>query len=364
MARDIAAEHLVASGIVPMLAQLLPAVVPPTTTLEIASLTTFQVEFLQVAISAREYQFARDVVHGTWPRPNGSSTTEVKDVLRYYYLRGIIYMVLTEYNMAARCFRAVLAVPATVISAVQVAAWKKAVLVQCVLLEDAHFDNATAVLDAVLPKASSAAVAKYFKQPNNNNTNRRSSSSNSIFDQQFDQHYQQYHQLLQLAPEESVTDTADEGSQQQFSIQAYANLALAFMRNETINTNHAVLEQDGNMGMVRRLVETHAKRRKVLYQSRIYARISLNDLSALTNVPQSELQEVLSQLSVELGWAIQVQEGVVAFPKLPPKQVPMETDDWNALTHMVRTLDVLSQPKYAVATKRDGQLLGPQGFVY
>lgn len=102
------------------------------------------VEFLQCALSAEQYRYAASLIKGTWPSP--TSTVNVKTVLRYYYLRGMIHLGCQDYVNAHRCWWACLSVPSAshnndTCSAIAIAAWKKLALVQPLL----HHRTAVAV---------------------------------------------------------------------------------------------------------------------------------------------------------------------------------------------------------------------------
>jgi hypothetical protein len=89
------------------------------------------VEFLQCAILAEQYRYAARFVEGTWPRP--TKTVNIRTVLRYYYLRGLVHLGCGDYVMAHRCWWTCLSVPAEGCSTIMVAAWKKLSLVQPLL---------------------------------------------------------------------------------------------------------------------------------------------------------------------------------------------------------------------------------------
>ena len=123
-------------------------------------LSPAKVEFLQACLYADPQQcaFGEQQIYHTWPRPNKHkfpSTTTVQQVLRYYYLRGVVHMHCHNWKMAVRCFWTCLAVPSSsdssgggggpsssnhnVVSAIAVAAWKKLVLVQCVMADSLEY---------------------------------------------------------------------------------------------------------------------------------------------------------------------------------------------------------------------------------
>jgi hypothetical protein len=116
-------------------------------------------EFLQICILFKQYIYADQQIIHTWPIPtinktdgigtnlllhsnynhnhnnNISSTLPTVDtILRYYYLRGIVYMGCQRNDHAIRCFWTCLSLPSpddcNTISAIAIEAWKKLILLQ------------------------------------------------------------------------------------------------------------------------------------------------------------------------------------------------------------------------------------------
>lgn len=144
-----------------------PTLSPPSSSSSSSSYPAIQhagVEFLQCAILSEQYRFAARLVDGTWPRPN--KTVNVKTVLRYYYLRGMVHYGSGDYVMAHRCWWTCLAVPAEACSAVMVAAWKKLSLVQPLLDRSRGVSNAyyghksTGAVTTRFPKSMPKAMAR------------------------------------------------------------------------------------------------------------------------------------------------------------------------------------------------------------
>ena len=105
------------------------------------------VEFLHCCVLAEHYRYAERLIQSSWPRP--TSTVSSKQVLRYYYLRGMIHVGCDHFRLAHRCFWTCLNVPADVCSKVAIAAWKKLVLVQCIL------DNSSKATTSGVPGSDS-----------------------------------------------------------------------------------------------------------------------------------------------------------------------------------------------------------------
>ena len=127
------------SGILPVLAAMLPhrpsTAVDSTAPTLTPTLTQVQVEFLQACLYAQQYRYAESWVLHTWPRPAGglgtTSSSMVRLVLRYFYLRGTVHIGCANWKWARRCFWTCLSIPSDMVSAIAIAAWKKLVLVHC-----------------------------------------------------------------------------------------------------------------------------------------------------------------------------------------------------------------------------------------
>jgi hypothetical protein len=136
------------------------------------SLSLLICEFLQACIYAKEYLYAYHQISDTWPLPTkdhirngGHGTTPVEILLRYYYLRGIVYMGCKPeyYPLAIRCFWTCLSVPvasdANAVSAIAVAAWKKMILLQCLSPIGVLYTTTAATGKTSLENSSSKTMA-------------------------------------------------------------------------------------------------------------------------------------------------------------------------------------------------------------
>ena len=109
-----------------------------------------KIEFLNACLLADMHTVAEQqlLASSGWPlpHPQRSPGVTVQQVLRYYYLRGVVHTHCQNWRLAVRCFWTCLSVPGSaeqnVVSAISVAAWKKLVLVQCVLADSLqHIHN-------------------------------------------------------------------------------------------------------------------------------------------------------------------------------------------------------------------------------
>jgi len=153
------------------------------------SLTPFHSEFLQVALLAGQYRYAsaflasRPMSHTTLNSPY--FRIDSSSYLRTHYYAGLVHIGVGNWNSALDSFHLCLTIPCGSVSAVSVAARKKSLLVQCLLLESEELDGSpnptqkaniqsktgsdgkspkSALENKVLnlPGAASAAVCKYM----------------------------------------------------------------------------------------------------------------------------------------------------------------------------------------------------------
>eukprot|EP00004_Rigifila_ramosa_P024873 TRINITY_DN7311_c0_g1_i1.p1 TRINITY_DN7311_c0_g1~~TRINITY_DN7311_c0_g1_i1.p1 ORF type:complete len:461 (-),score=116.18 TRINITY_DN7311_c0_g1_i1:871-2127(-) len=92
-------------------------------------LTPMHADFLQVAILAKSYDYARTLVDENACEIDPKTAIQPQDVLLYYYYAGIVYAVLKNFSRSAEMLLAAISMPAVSVSAIQLEAYKKYVLV-------------------------------------------------------------------------------------------------------------------------------------------------------------------------------------------------------------------------------------------
>eukprot|EP00571_Detonula_confervacea_P006983 CAMPEP_0172322172 /NCGR_PEP_ID=MMETSP1058-20130122/45177_1 /TAXON_ID=83371 /ORGANISM="Detonula confervacea, Strain CCMP 353" /LENGTH=743 /DNA_ID=CAMNT_0013037833 /DNA_START=13 /DNA_END=2247 /DNA_ORIENTATION=- len=197
------------SGILPALAHLIESTgtIPPPPSHYLMkqsksvlhALTPFHPDFLQVSLLAGQYRYASTFLTS---HPTSHTTLDFPylrldptSYLRTHYYAGLVHVGCNDWNAALDSFHLCITMPCSSVSAISIAARKKSLLVQCLLLESEELDrNATAtnsksnvqtriggsgsggakssksvletkVLD--LPGAASAAVCKYMSASSN-----------------------------------------------------------------------------------------------------------------------------------------------------------------------------------------------------
>jgi hypothetical protein len=291
-----------------------------------------------------------------------------------------------NWKMAVRCFWTCLSVPAEIVSAVAVAAWKKMVLCKCLIQSDQATVSSAGPL--ATPRAAPACLGRFLNLASssslksltssaptsgydiNNNNNNISNSAAGLGNRQ---------------PEEAMnmvegTSGSSEGSmstgQRQSSyvglgVKVYMELVHAFCQVDRqafarILQEHASLfTADGNVGIVRKC-ESELIRRQVYQLSRIYSVISLEQLSTLVELPVEEVQTLLLQLALEKMWMIQMEDGMVVFPKLTEQTSVEDAQDVEELIQLTKTVQkldvsVASSSKYHTFVRRENSAKNSEG---
>jgi hypothetical protein len=299
------------------------------------------VEFLQCALLAEHYRYAERMIRDTWPRPN--STVSVKQVLRYYYLRGMIHMGCDDAIMAHRCFWTCLTIPAEVNSKIQIEAWKKVVLVQC-LLADSTTSTSTR-LPKVMPNALGRLLASYkdaSKLPAKGEDNKAPGG-----DQPRPAAKPKQQQRQQQQTEESIE-----------TIVCYMDIAAALYKREkskleALQLQHeAIIQSDGNTGLVGQ-VHTQLTINQIYHMANIYSAIPVSKCAESLRIPEAQVPSELrrSQIVCEI-----VDGNMVVFGDQPtPAPSSVDMSEWIQLLETVQRLDVgiTTSTKYHALTRKD-----------
>ena len=290
------------------------------------NITVAHIEFLQCAILAGQYRFARRMVGDAWPQPNKKTTVE--DLLRYYYLRGLIHLGCDEFKWAIRCFWTVLSVPMTVVSAVAVEAWKRMVLCQCLIVPITDVTIPYSVLSA-LPIATSKVFARFVTTTTTTTAGYNSPEMETI--------QQQQQQQLQQGPDNHNDHATNMG------IPSYVEVARALaLGNRTrflkIKSKYAVQwTADKTTGLMERL-ETEMLYRHVKKLASIYSVIPVLQLSTELDVPVDQLPTILPHVQ---GLLVTEKDGMVSFERIVTEPMPQgNLSELMVLTEHIRKLDV------------------------
>lgn len=150
----------------------------------IHSLTPFHPEFLQICLLAGQYRYAQSFLQS---HPVSNMTLDFPNFrlhptmyLRYHYYAGLVHIGCDDWNSSLDSFYLCLTIPCQAVSAISVAARKKSLLVDCILLEAEEMDKnsgsdktksgrRSALENKVLdvPGAASQVVARYMAKSSN-----------------------------------------------------------------------------------------------------------------------------------------------------------------------------------------------------
>jgi len=322
-------------------------------------------------------------------------------VLRYYYLRGTVHVGCQNLEWATRCFDTCLVVPASMVSAIAIAAWKKRVLVACLTLPADKYatvkkmeqqdqssskslragggrdsSSGSALTGPLqLPKAAPACLSRFLNSAlhpisTSSFTARAAGAAASANPEAHEAMLVAHDDTPPQGGEESAgggdrrgTNRGVGSGYQALGVKPYADFVTAFTRldrtalENVLQDHEGLFVGDGNMGIVQQCVSEFRKR-QVYYYSRVYSVLSLEDLSNFMQLPMPELQTLLMQLSMEKVWAIQIDKnGLVHFPRLvelpPVGTEEVQTQQLMEVSRMVQKLDlaVAASPKYISIVK-------------
>lgn len=349
-------SRITESGILPVLASLIPS---PSLVL-----TAVHVEFLQACIFAEQYRYAARVVGDSWPRPNARTT--ILQVLRYFYLRGTVHLACVsggstsanekQWNQALRSFSTCLIIPAEAVSAIQIAAWKRLVLMRCLLHASLVDMEAEAVL--AVPKVTSACLARLINAAILNTAEEEEGKRMNAEDTDI------VH-VVELIPQSSMDYGMESPSlpavpKRGEDVCCYVRLVRAFLAvdrtlfNKILKEHESVYSRDGNLGLVHQCLDALLERQ--IYQlSSVYSSISLDRLGDIMQLDHDSLHRLLIHLSMDRGWAVDIRSGYVFFPALPPlPETGSTAEEVLQLAYMTRNLDasIASSAKFTQIRKK------------
>jgi hypothetical protein len=305
------------------------------------------VEFLQCAILAEQYRFAARHVDGTWPRP--TNTVNIRTVLRYYYLRGIVHLGCGDYVMAHRCWWTCLAVPAEACCAIMVAAWKKLSLVQPLLdrsrgVSNMYNNRTPSTVSTCFPRSMAVAMTRLF------NTGKDKQDEGVLL-------------YTQLGP---ATETG--------KIEVVKTL---------IETHETLLKSDGNYGLAQECMR-RVQQNLVWEASQLFSVVSVEQLSLRWTIDQEQISRILLESQVpcrieddgmvvfgledlngsETNTSIGVPNGLPPPHNHPPSDsLWTDLSEWMQLLERLQYLDTIisTSSKFQSLTKKEEKGGGDSG---
>lgn len=341
------------SGILPTLGHMMLNGRGP----RVDQLSVVAIEFLQCALVAEEHQYASRLVSGTWHRPD--STVNAKQVLRYYYLRGMIHLGCNDYIIAHRCFWTCLCVPAEVACKTVIEALKKLVLVQCIMNDGCNKESN----GLSLPKSTPTCIGRMITSATGGDSSLAATSA-AHGQLQFPTNHSQNSNAFAAGSQTKEPEGKKEPADPE-RLSCYIAIANAFYTREKaklealVEENQLTLKSDGNMGLVQ-LCHTQLVHNQVRHLSKIYSVISCEKLAALlsTTPPDtSSTQQHVSSLLVQSGVSCEIHEdGMIEFGEPITVAEPLtDLADWISLQEEVQRLgvDVLTSTRYQSLIKKE-----------
>lgn len=268
-------------------------------------------------------------------------------------------------RLAVRCFWACLSIPGDAVSAIQIAAWKKMVLVQCLRLSEMGY--VSDCLDPVaFPKAVSDRLNRLINlalcmQP--------PSASNELEDDP-----EIVHMVEATAPigderdaieaDGATTEKIDDKKVHAVTMAVYGHLAKDFVNvdrtafSRLVDENRNVFVEDGNLGMVQQCQQALI-RRQIYQLSSVYSVIPLARLAKVLKIEECTTRCLLLKLAVDHAWEIGIEETekgtVVTLPPFPGYDMDSSASDMMELALLVRDLDVsiATSSKYSAIVRKE-----------
>lgn len=115
--------------------------------------TPFHPEFMQICLLAGQYRYAQSFLqsHPVYNMTLDSSSSSSSSrngirlhptmYLRYHYYAGLVHIGCDDWNSSLDSFYLCITIPCQAVSAISIAARKKSLLVECILLEAEEMDN-------------------------------------------------------------------------------------------------------------------------------------------------------------------------------------------------------------------------------
>lgn len=362
------------------------------------AVTVFACEFLQSCIICHQYSLAVRRIAQTWPVPKKTHNNvhnrarticNAEVVLRYYYLRGVVYMGCTSTPtttapnvLAIRCFWTCLSIPTASgvnsVSSIAIAAFKKLVLLQALspfgilhtvmirikndgrnkVAEENLSANDNSSTSVIMPSTSTGMSSGVPATTSPSATNPLSTPSEMPWDlvrfiaqanPPIPVSSSSSHAVATTPHRLNRTGSNDEKSissrnrytYPHFGVHVYQVLLQTFImidrkKFDTILNEHFELFQtDGNLGYVTRLSNA-LYYRQIYVISRSYASIPMYQLcTEMNSLSIDEMRVLLTKLQENLLWPVQIitseQEEVVVFPSDLPRPVMLATDNDDVL---------------------------------
>lgn len=271
----------------------------------------------------------------------------------------MIHLGCNNHVMAHRCFWTCLSVPAEVVCKIAIEAWKKLVLVQCIMNKGLSHDARRITLPKSLPTCigrlltslANDPAASAFTAAKGSKTNREQPSPLSMFG---------------LSQQSDTTLDRKKASVDSESTLCYADIATAFYARdkstlESLMAEHVVtLRGDGNYGLVQQCM-TQLVHNQVRHLSEMYSVVPLAKLATLMGISSGEaMQQQVVSLLFQSAVPFEIHdEGMIEFGEVIDESTDSESlmplSEWMGLLETVQRLDAdfSTSPRYQILIKTD-----------
>jgi len=229
-------------------------------------ITPIHADFIQVCLLARTYKAALPVLEDEILDVDVNATaTTPRDLLKYFYYGGMIYVGLKDYKRALEFFKLTFTAPAIILSAIMVEAYKKYVLVSLLVYGQVP----------PIPKYTSTIVQRHLKTS--------------------------CHQYSEFAAA--------------FSTHSHDEL------DKSSRTNRDAFYKDKNLGLVGQVIQSLFKR-NIQRHTETFLTLSLKDIAESVHLASHKEAEKRILRMIEQGEifaTINQKDGMVSFHEFPEK---------------------------------------------
>jgi len=244
-----------------------------------AHITALHASFVQLCLLAHAHHYAKSLIdEEVWRVDAAETGIDVEDVLLYLYYAGMACCGTREFVQARRLFAKCLSVPARVVSAIQLEAYKKWTLVS--LIVDGKRPS--------LPSSVSPAVSSHAPRACDN-----------------------YCQIARAATDNKIR--SDKSKNSKDNAVEYTGPTAALQRAAAQYASD--LLRDGNMGLLKQAI-TAITRQHIKKQTRTYVTMSLNQIAervGLENTKVVETELISMMQNGEIFARISQEDGMVFF---------------------------------------------------
>lgn len=286
----------------------------------------------------------------------------------------MIHIGCNDFVMARRCFWTCLSVPADVCCKVAVEAWKKLVLVQCIMNDGSDPDaNKTS-----LPLSMPTCMGRLLSSSKEASTTGSAAASSGTSGTKRPQPSTGFGFFQQQAPAAASATTSRGGSSSNKKSQqtidsestaCYMDVADAFYKRDMFKLDSLIakhsftLESDGNTGLVQQC-HTQLIHNQVRHLSRMYSVVSVTKAASVLGIiangsETATTSQQVAALLLQSGVTCEIQDdGMIVFHEddaTSSSQSLVDLHEWMSLLEKIQRLDVgiMTSPRYLSLMRKE-----------